>query len=208
MDFKRGISWEHEEQVYAQGLTWVAGVDEVGRGPLAGSVVAAAVILPRGFDSLGLNDSKKLTPMKRKKMAEALCSHSEVLWALGEATVEEIDRHNILQATFLAMRRAVTGLTQRPDFVLVDGNQDPGLGIPIKTIIGGDGASPSIAAASIIAKQHRDEAMELLAEKYPGYGLEKHKGYGTAVHLAALQKLGPTPIHRMSFEPVRLSVRK
>ena len=207
MELKREISWRYEEELYARGLFQIAGVDEVGRGPLAGSVVAAAVILPRGFKGGGLNDSKKLTPAKRSQQAAELRGNPEVIWALGEATVEEIDQHNILQATFIAMRRAVAALSRKPDFALVDGNQDPKLGLPIQTVVGGDGLSPSIAAASIIAKQHRDEGMEILAEKYPGYGFEKHKGYGTAMHLAALQKLGPTPIHRMSFEPVRKSLR-
>ncbi len=207
MNLKTEISWKYESELYVRGLIRIAGVDEVGRGPLAGSVVAAAVILPRGYHLEGLNDSKKLTAAKRKKRATELREDPEVIWALGEATVEEIDLHNILQATFMAMRRAVEGLLQKPDFALVDGNQDPKLGVPIQTIVGGDAISPSIAAASIIAKQHRDETMELLAEQYPGYGLEKHKGYGTAFHLAALQKWGPTPIHRMSFEPVRLSRR-
>ncbi len=207
MELKTEITWRYEEGLYARGLLQIAGVDEVGRGPLAGSVVAAAVILPRRFKGCGLNDSKKLTPAKRSKIAAELRGDPEVVWALGEATVEEIDQHNILQATFIAMRRAVDALSRKPDFALVDGNQDPQLGVPIQTIIGGDGLSPSIAAASIIAKHHRDESMERLAEQYPGYGLEKHKGYGTALHLAALKKLGPTPIHRISFEPVRKSLR-
>jgi ribonuclease HII len=207
MEMKKTISWEHEEEVFARGFRVVAGVDEVGRGPLAGPVIAAAAILPVGFQHPLLNDSKKLTPKKREKMAAELRADDRIIWAIGEATVEEIDAHNILQATFIAMRRAVSALTQKPDFALVDGNQDPQLGLPMKTIVGGDGVSASIAAASIIAKQYRDDLMDRLAEKYPGYGLERHKGYGTALHLDALKRRGPTPIHRMSFEPVRLSQR-
>ncbi|MES2308106.1 MAG: ribonuclease HII [Verrucomicrobiota bacterium] len=201
------ISWIHEEDVLLKGFRLIAGVDEVGRGPLAGPVIAAAAILPMGYYHPLLKDSKKLTPKRRMDVAAELCSDTRIIWAIGEATVEEIDTHNILQATFIAMRKAVQALIEKPDFVLVDGNQNPKLGLPLKTIVGGDGISPSIAAASIIAKQHRDNLMDRLAEEYPGYGMEKHKGYGTAFHLEALQRLGPTPIHRMSFEPVRLSRR-
>jgi ribonuclease HII len=199
------ISWSHETELWSQGYLQIAGVDEVGRGPLAGPVVAAATILPRNFSHPLLNDSKKLTPKKREKMAAELRSHPEVIWAIGEASVEEIDQHNILQATFIAMRRAVQSLSRSPDFALVDGNQNPGITPPFKTLVGGDALSPSIAAASIIAKQYRDDLMDQLALKYSGYGLEKHKGYGTAAHLKALHEKGPTPIHRISFEPVRLA---
>jgi ribonuclease HII len=180
----------------------VAGIDEVGRGPLAGAVVAAAVILPEGCTIVGLADSKLLTAARREALAERIRNEA-VAWALGRAEVEEIDRINILQATFLAMQRAVAALTVQPVHALVDGNQCPRLPCTVQAIVGGDGSVAAISAASIVAKVARDREMVELDGRYPGYGLADHKGYSTAFHLAALERLGPTPIHRRSFAPVR-----
>jgi len=180
----------------------VAGVDEAGRGPLAGPVVAAAVILDDKKRIRGLNDSKVLTPAVRERLydeirAKALCC------SVAEASVEEIDRINILQATFLAMCRALQALAEQPEVVLIDGNQvPPRLGCRAETIVGGDARSYSIAAASIFAKVTRDRYMARLAESFPGYGWETNRGYGSEEHLVALQCLGPTPHHRMSFSPL------
>lgn len=181
----------------------VCGIDEVGRGPLAGPVMACAVILPANISLLpaGITDSKKLTARKREKLApllRGLCTYS-----IGEASVAEIDTHNILQATFIAMRRALDGLSRRPDFALIDGNQLPkGLACPTRTLVEGDARCLSIAAASIIAKVARDELMQKLDTEYPGYGWASNAGYGSATHMAALASLGPTPHHRRSFAPV------
>lgn len=183
-------------------LTRVAGVDEAGRGPLAGPVVAAAVILPARPCLDGLDDSKKLKPAQRQTLAAAIEARA-LAWALGRAEVEEIDRLNILQASLLAMRRAVAALAVRPAALLVDGNQDPRCGLPTTTVVGGDGRWAPIAAASILAKVHRDREMARLDQCYPGYGLARHKGYPTAAHLQALARLGASPIHRRSFAPVR-----
>lgn len=180
----------------------VAGVDEAGRGPLAGPVVAAAVILNPVDPIDGLNDSKLLTAERRAELFEQICARS-LAWAIGRAEVEEIDRLNILQATFLAMQRAVAALQFAPQQVLVDGNRCPRLPCPTQPVVGGDRLIPSISAASILAKHSRDEEMSLLDDRYPGYAFAKHKGYGTAEHLAALRALGPSPIHRRSFRPVR-----
>ncbi|GDX55917.1 ribonuclease HII [Comamonadaceae bacterium] len=187
-------------------LSWdtaglVAGVDEAGRGPLAGPVVAAAVILDQRQPIKGLADSKKLTPLRREKLfdeirAKALCC------SIAQASVEEIDRLNILQATLLAMRRAVEGLRLKPNKVLVDGNRLPDIGLPAQAIVGGDALVPAISAASILAKVHRDRWCLELDQLYPQYGFAKHKGYGTAAHLAALQAHGPCAEHRISFRPV------
>jgi len=185
----------------AAGARRCAGIDEVGRGPLAGPVVAAAVILPER-EIAGLGDSKTLTA-RRRAVLDELIRESAVAWALGRAEVEEIDRLNILQATFLAMRRAVEALRLAPDYAWVDGKHCPVLPCPVEAVIGGDALVPAIGAASIIAKQARDAEMVALAERYPGYGFERHKGYGTRDHLDALQCLGPSPIHRRSFRPVR-----
>jgi ribonuclease HII len=179
----------------------IAGVDEAGRGPLAGQVVAAAVILDEQNPIKGLNDSKKLTALRREKlfaeiMAKALCV------SVGQASVEEIDRLNILQATMLAMQRAVKGLRLKPTKVLIDGNRIPKLDVLAEAIVGGDAKVQAISAASIIAKVTRDRQCQALHEQYPQYGFDTHKGYGTAVHLAALQKHGATPVHRRSFAPV------
>jgi ribonuclease HII len=187
-------------------LSWdtaglVAGVDEAGRGPLAGPVVAAAVILDQRQPINGLADSKKLTALRREKLfdeirAKALCC------SIAQASVEEIDRLNILQATLLAMRRAVEGLRLKPNKVLVDGNRLPDIGLPAQAIVGGDALVPAISAASILAKVHRDRWCLELDQLYPQYGFAKHKGYGTAAHLAALQAHGPCAEHRISFRPV------
>ncbi len=180
----------------------IAGVDEAGRGPLAGAVVAAAVILDKNKPISGLDDSKKLTVKKRELLYEKICV-SALCWHIGRAEVAEIDRLNILQATLVAMQRAVQGLTLQPHRVLVDGDKTPQLTMPAEAIIGGDGFIDEISAASILAKVSRDREMCQLAKKYPGYGLEKHKGYGTKMHLQALHQLGPCAIHRSSFAPVK-----
>jgi ribonuclease HII len=185
----------------------VAGVDEAGRGPLAGPVVAAVAMIDRTAARRKLlkliDDSKKLALEDREEAYDAMVASGLVQFAVAEATVEEIDRINILQATFLAMRRAVESLPAPPDVVLIDGNQVPrGLACRAETIVGGDAHSYSIAAASIFAKVTRDRYMARLAEAFPGYGWETNRGYGSAQHLAALEQLGPTPHHRMSFAPL------
>lgn len=184
----------------------VAGVDEAGRGPLAGPVVAAAVILDDLNPIHGLNDSKKLTAKRREALfdeirARALCC------AIAEATIQEIDQLNILQATMLAMKRAVEALRLPPKLVLVDGNRLPTLAIRAEAIVKGDALVPAISAASILAKVHRDRLCEAMHQRYPAYGFDQHKGYGTAQHLAALQAHGPADCHRMTFAPVARSVR-
>ena len=180
----------------------VAGVDEVGRGPLAGPVVAAAVILPNEFDLRGLTDSKKISAKARERLNEEIRAVA-VDYAIAEASVAEIDEINILQASLLAMRRAVLGLKQTPEHALVDGNKLPTLPCTATAVVGGDLIEPSISAASIIAKVYRDDMMNEYAKQYPGYGLEKHMGYPTKQHLNALLTLGVTPIHRRTFGPVR-----
>lgn len=194
-----GPSDQFELEARAQGYRAVAGLDEVGRGPLAGPVIAAAVILPEGYTHPHLNDSKKLTAAKRRAVRDHLLATPGVIWALGEASVEEIDTINILQASLLAMRRAYEKLTVVPDFLLIDGNRGLRGSLPERALVKGDARCRSIAAASIIAKEHRDDLMDALAEVYPHYGLEKHKGYGTATHRAAIKTHGLTPIHRRSF---------
>ncbi|MCF6317262.1 MAG: ribonuclease HII [Marinosulfonomonas sp.] len=190
-----------EQSTIASGLPVVAGVDEVGRGPLCGPVTAAAVILDPHNIPDGLNDSKKLTAKRREALFEVLMECAEI--SIAHATVEEIDCINILRASHLAMERAVAGLSRAPDHVLIDGNLIPrGLTIPATAVIKGDAKSLSIAAASIMAKTCRDRLMVDLAQQYPGYGWEKNAGYPTPVHLKALQELGITPHHRRSFKPV------
>lgn len=191
-----------EHALHARGRALVAGVDEAGRGPLAGSVVAAAVILPRGFKLAGLTDSKKLSAKARANFYDTLTSGGEILWATGEADAGEIDRINILRATHLAMARALEGLPQKPDHALVDGLPVHGLPVEHTALVGGDALSLSIAAASVIAKVTRDRLMMALDAEYPGYGFARHKGYGVPAHLEALRKHGPCPHHRRSFEPV------
>ncbi|SDS55241.1 ribonuclease HII [Pseudomonas oryzae] len=180
----------------------VAGVDEVGRGPLCGPVVTAAVILDPLRPIDGLNDSKKLSEARRERLFDEIRDKA-LAWCIGRAEVEEIDRLNILQATFLAMQRAVEGLAVQPRLALIDGNRCPKLTVPSAPVIGGDAKVPAIAAASILAKVTRDREMAELELIYPGYGLAGHKGYPTPAHLEALRRLGPTPIHRRSFAPVR-----
>ena len=178
----------------------VAGVDEVGRGCLAGPVYAAAVILPPRCRIKDLDDSKKLSPEKRHDVAARVRDRA-LAWSVARAEVEEIDQVNILRATFLAMRRALAALAMIPTECWVDGNQDPGLGLPVRMIVGGDGLEACIMAASVIAKVARDEEMARLCSVHPGYGFAQHKGYGTPMHIEALRRLGPSPIHRRSFAP-------
>jgi len=179
----------------------VAGVDEVGRGPLAGPVVAAAVILNPDAPIDGLADSKALTAARREALATSIHATAYAV-GIAECSVEEIDRLNILQASLLAMRRAVAALHTPPAQALIDGNRAPRLSCPARCVIGGDGLEPAISAASIVAKVHRDRLMVALHEDYPEYRFDRHKGYATAFHLAALERLGPTPEHRRSFRPV------
>ncbi|NMZ45781.1 ribonuclease HII [Pseudomonas oryzihabitans] len=180
----------------------VAGVDEVGRGPLCGAVVTAAVILDPGKPILGLNDSKKLSLARREALFDEI-QEKALAWCVARAEVAEIDRLNILHATMLAMQRAVEGLQVQPRLALIDGNRCPKLAVPSAPVVKGDSQVPAIAAASILAKVTRDREMQVLDALYPGYGLAGHKGYPTAKHLDALRRLGPTPIHRRSFAPVR-----
>lgn len=179
----------------------VCGIDEAGRGPLAGPVVAAAVILDPARPIAGLNDSKKLSERKRAALAD-LIRQNALAWCVAEASVEEIDRLNILQATLLAMQRAVAGLSVRPESALVDGNRCPRLDTPVEAVVKGDGKIASIAAASILAKTVRDAGMLALHAQYPQYGFDRHMGYPTAAHCAALQAHGASPVHRKSFGPV------
>lgn len=187
--------WEIESELP---YDLICGVDEAGRGPLAGPVCAAAVILPKGLVIPGLNDSKKLTDKRRRELFPII-QQEAVSFGIAFAGQEEIDEINILQATFLAMRRAIDQLDPKPDFALIDGNRETDFGVPCKTVIKGDSLSANIAAASVLAKVTRDNWMIEAAEKYPGYGFEIHKGYGTKAHYAALEKLGPCAIHRRTF---------
>ena len=180
----------------------VAGVDEVGRGPLCGAVVTAAVILDPNRPIAGLNDSKKLTEARREKLYDEICEKA-LSWCIARAEVEEIDELNILHATMLAMQRAVEGLSVTPKLAMIDGNRCPKLTMPSEAVVKGDSKVPAIAAASILAKVSRDREMAAFELQYPGYGIGGHKGYPTPVHLEALERLGPTPIHRRSFGPVR-----
>jgi ribonuclease HII len=197
------LRWKFERGLRPEGVAIIAGVDEVGRGCWAGPVFAAAAILPDGLKHRHLNDSKLLMAEYRAELNHFLCSHSEVHWSIGVATLEEIEVHNILRASLLAMRRAVEGLRLQPHLCLIDGNMKAGLGCGELTVIDGDARCPSIAAASVIAKVARDRAMEELAALYPAYGLENHKGYGTPEHARALTLHGPCPIHRRTFRPIR-----
>ena len=187
--------WEIESELPFE---LICGVDEAGRGPLAGPVCAAAVILPKGLVIPGLNDSKKLSDKRRRELFPII-QQEAVSFGIAFASQEEIDEINILQATFLAMRRAMEQLNPQPEFALIDGNRETDFGVPCKTVIKGDSLSANIAAASVLAKVTRDNWMMEAAEKYPGYGFEIHKGYGTKAHYAALEKLGPCRIHRGSF---------
>jgi len=202
-------SFEHERALQGQGIFFVAGVDEAGRGPLAGPVVAAAVIFPPSSDLLpGLDDSKKLTARQRNLLYECLTQSPGVLWAVSIQEPEIIDRINILQATHRAMREATLALSQAPGHVLIDGLPVPNFPLPHTALVKGDGRSQSIAAASVIAKVTRDRLMEEMDVIYPQYGFRRHKGYGTAAHLAALQEHGPCLHHRRSFAPVAQAVRR
>ena len=191
-------SFEFENELYNEGYTAVCGCDEAGRGPLCGPVAAAAVILPRDVIIEGLDDSKKLTEKKREKLFDKI-KEVAIAYAVAEATPEEIDEINILNASMLAMRRAVDALGVKADFALIDGNCSRGFEIPTKTVVKGDSRSYSIAAASILAKVTRDRGCLLLDEKYPMYSIAKHKGYPTKEHMDAVRKYGPSPIHRKSF---------
>lgn len=193
------MDWlEYENLAYADGFEVVCGIDEAGRGPLAGPVYAAAVILPKGHIVEGVNDSKKISEKKRDMLYDKIIEEC-VDYSIGIATEKEIDEINILQATFLAMRRAVKGLSVKPDIALIDGNKTPNLDIEQRAIIKGDSKSANISAASIIAKVSRDRYMLEMAEKYPEYQFEKHKGYGTKLHYEMIEKYGVSPIHRITF---------
>lgn len=190
--------WEIENSYFEQGIVSICGVDEAGRGPLAGPVCAAAVILPKGLEIPGLNDSKKLTDKRRRELFP-LIQEQAIAYGIAFASHEEIDEINILQATFLAMERALAQLKIQPELALIDGNRQKDFGIKVETVVKGDSRSANIAAASVLAKVTRDLYMEQMAKEYPGYGFEVHKGYGTKAHYQALRDLGPSPIHRMSF---------
>ena len=190
--------WEIEDSLYAQGVEILCGVDEAGRGPLAGPVYAAAVILPRHLEIPGLTDSKKLSDKKRRELFPII-QEQATAFGIGFASEEEIDEINILQATFLAMKRALAQLPIRPDLALIDGNRETDFGIPVKTVVKGDSLSANIAAASILAKVSRDDYMLRLAEAYPQYGFDIHKGYGTKAHYQALREFGPSDVHRKTF---------
>ena len=190
--------WEIENSCYSDEIRVICGVDEAGRGPLAGPVCAAAVILPKDLELPGLTDSKKLTDKKRRELFP-LIQEQAIAFGIGLATEQEIDEINILQATFLAMQRALDQLSVKPDLALIDGNRHKDFGVPAKTVVKGDSLSANIAAASILAKVTRDDLMVKMAEQYPQYGFEIHKGYGTKAHYAALREYGACPIHRMTF---------
>jgi len=190
--------WLIEKGFYEQGVALICGVDEAGRGPLAGPVCAAAVILPDRLELPGLTDSKKLTDKRRRELFP-LIKEQAIAYGIGYASEQEIDEINILQATFLAMERALAQLTVRPDLVLIDGNRQKDFGIPARTVVKGDSLSANIAAASILAKVSRDDLMLDLAREYPQYGFEIHKGYGTKAHYEALREFGPSRVHRNSF---------
>jgi ribonuclease HII len=187
-----------EHEIQARGYSLVCGIDEAGRGPLCGPVFAAACILPDGLIIDGLNDSKKLTAKKREMLFDVIRENA-VSYCIASASVEEIDELNIRQANLLAMRRAIDGLSVKPDFALIDGNDDEGFQLPAMAVVKGDAKSMSISAASILAKVARDRICEELDREYPQYGIAKHKGYGTKDHMDALRKFGPSPIHRKKF---------
>ena len=191
-------TFEYEEKHYSEGFNSVCGVDEAGRGPLCGPVVAAAVILPLGLEIEGLNDSKKLSEKKREALFDVICEKA-IAYSIAEASPAEIDEINILNASMLAMRRAVEGLGVKADFALIDGNCSRGFEIPTETVVKGDAKSYSIAAASILAKVTRDRGCIELDREYPEYGIAKHKGYPTKDHMDAVRQYGPAPIYRKSF---------
>lgn len=195
----------HENRIQSQGYKRIAGIDEAGRGPLAGPVIAAACILPKDAYFKNLNDSKKLSFKQRESLYKQLTETKDIAYGMGQASVLEIDQYNILQATFLAMQRAVLALPLIPDYLLIDGNRSPYFNIPKETLVKGDSLSISIAAASILAKVLRDQLMDELDRKWPEYGFKKHKGYGTEEHIKAIKKWGPCPDHRMTFDPIKSS---
>ena len=190
--------WAIENSLYAEGYKMICGVDEAGRGPLAGPVCAAAVILPKGLELPGLNDSKKLTDKKRRELFPVI-KEQAIAYGIGLASHEEIDEINILQATYLAMERAIAQLEGKADFALIDGNRAKDFGLPVRTVVKGDSLSASIAAASVLAKVTRDDIMLEMAKEYPEYGFEVHKGYGTKAHYEALRAHGHSAIHRLTF---------
>ncbi len=190
--------YEIEQGYYDRGIKLICGVDEAGRGPLAGPVCAAAVILPENIRIPGLNDSKKLSDKRRRELFPVI-KEQALAYGIAFADHREIDEINILQATYLAMERAIAQLQIRPEAAIIDGNRAKDFGLPVETVVHGDSRSASIAAASILAKVTRDDYMLEMAKEYPGYGFEIHKGYGTKAHYSALEALGPCPIHRMSF---------
>lgn len=190
--------WLLENEIYDSGIKVLCGVDEAGRGPLAGPVYAAAVILPRGLEIEGLNDSKKLSEKKRDALFDVICKNA-VAYGIAKAEVEEIESLNILNATYLAMNRAISKLDIVPELALIDGNRSTGIEFPSRCVIKGDAKCADIAAASILAKVSRDRYLMEMAEIYPQYHFEKHKGYGTKLHYEAIREHGPSPIHRMSF---------
>ena len=190
--------WNIENEYFSKGVSVICGVDEAGRGPLAGPVCAAAVILPANLEIPGLTDSKKLTDKRRRELFP-LIKEKAIAYGIGFASEQEIDKINILQATFLAMERALAQLEVRPELALIDGNREKDFGIPVKTVVKGDSLSANIAAASILAKVTRDDVMLALAEDYPQYGFEIHKGYGTKAHYEALREYGASPVHRSTF---------
>ena len=190
--------WEIEDGLKAQGIGVICGVDEAGRGPLAGPVYAAAVILPEHLEIPGLDDSKKLTDKRRRELMPII-QEQAVAYGIGFATEQEIDEINILQATFLAMERAIAQLEGKADFALIDGNREKDFGLPVMTVVKGDSRSANIAAASVLAKVSRDDYMEEMAKQYPQYGFEIHKGYGTKAHYEALRTYGHCPLHRVTF---------
>ena len=190
--------WEIEQSWFDRGVEIICGVDEAGRGPLAGPVCAAAVILPRNIEIPGLDDSKKLSDKRRRELFPVI-KEKAIAYGIAFADHTEIDEINILQATYLAMERAINQLSVKPDLALIDGNRAKDFGIPVETVVHGDSRSASIAAASILAKVTRDDYMLQMNERYPGYGFDIHKGYGTKAHYAALTELGASEIHRMTF---------
>ena len=190
--------WTQENEIYEEGWSLLCGVDEAGRGPLAGPVCAAAVILPRGLVIEGLNDSKKLTEKKREALFDPICEQA-ISFGIAFAGVEEIEEHNILNATYLAMNRAIAKLDPQPALALIDGNRSTGITVQNRCIVKGDARCADIAAASVLAKVSRDRYMLEMSSLYPQYHFEQHKGYGTKLHYAAIREYGPCPIHRMSF---------
>ena len=190
--------WQFEEELFAQGYQVICGVDEAGRGPLAGPVCAAAVILPPHLEIPGLDASKKLSDRRRRELFPII-KEQAIAYGIGLASHEEIDEITILQATFLAMERAIAQLQIKPEYAVIDGNRAKDFGLPVKTVVKGDSLSANIAAASVLAKVTRDMLMEEAAVEYPGYGFEIHKGYGTRAHYDALREKGPSSIHRMTF---------